>query len=135
MLAYQNVAIIYVASANIAANNRGQTVTVREDGRAGGGRAIARKAKARKEGRRKVDGEWRHMNRRLFKKGKDPNAIVTLRFNLIATIFLCLGAWRVSVRVKVSKTFLIRGIKEYKVISFLPSSFVFSFILYKQHGA
>ena len=50
VLAYQNVAIIYVASANIAANNRDQTVTAREDGRAGGGRAIARKAKARKEG-------------------------------------------------------------------------------------
>lgn len=89
MLAYQNVAIIYVVSANIAANNRDQTVTAREDSRGGGGRAIARKVKARKEGRQK-EGE-RHMNRRLFKRGKDLNVIAILRFNPIVTIFLCLG--------------------------------------------
>lgn len=54
MLAYQNVAIIYVASANIAANNRDQTVTAREDSRgSGSSRAIARKAKARKERRQR----------------------------------------------------------------------------------
>lgn len=89
MLTYQNVAIIYVASANIAANNCGQTVTAREDSRSGSGRAIARKAKERKEGQQK-EGE-KHTRSRLFKKGKDLNVIVTLRFNPIITIFLCLG--------------------------------------------
>lgn len=53
MLAYQNIAIIYVASANIAANNRDQTVTAREDSRGGSGRTIAREAKARKEERQR----------------------------------------------------------------------------------
>lgn len=64
------------------------------------------------------------MNCRLFKKGKDLNVIATLRFNPIVTIFLCLGG---SLRrAKVLKTFLIRRLKEYKVI-FLDISFYHQF--------
>lgn len=58
MLAYQNVAIIYVASANIAANNRDQTVTAREDGRAGGvvGQLLGRQKRGRKGDRKRAKG-------------------------------------------------------------------------------
>lgn len=70
MLAYQNVAIIYVASANIAANNRGQTVTAREDGRASGSRAIAREAKVRKEGA--TERGRKAYELQTFEKGQRP---------------------------------------------------------------
>lgn len=60
LCAYPNVVIIYVASANIAANNRGQTVTARKDETSGW--AIAGK----EEGGRKDENEDEaHMNRRL----------------------------------------------------------------------
>lgn len=70
VFAYQNVAIIYVTSANIAANNRGQTVTAREDGRIGGGRAIAREAKVRKEGA--TERGWEAYEPQTFEKGQRP---------------------------------------------------------------
>jgi len=88
---------------NIAANNRSQTVTARKDSRSGSRQAIARKAKERKEGQQK-EGE-RHTNRRLFKKGKDPNVIVTSDLTSSSLYFYISEELR---RVKVLKTFLIR---------------------------
>lgn len=75
-LSEKHVVIIYVASANIAVNNRGQMVTVRKDGR-GGSSAVAVEKRRKKRGKkretereREGEDEWRVMKRREKKEAK-----------------------------------------------------------------